>query len=449
MKKKYILPFLLMFSTFAFALSIGDFYKNAEVMKANSVKLVNDSLIKVSTTIKGYGANSPYAIKTVDVPKASFLSHVKTNVRGLVKKNAWYAAWFATMAAAGWAIDELTGQMTRPTIKQTGTCRPGANMTSLPIYAINVTIKQCSDSVVAAANQQYPSFTFYVDSVLKVDNQTFHILGNATVWNPPLLHMATLQDVKTSSEPNPSPVPDDELYDSLAGFMLQDPEAAAQAFMVPDAWPYPYPHIFPDPVKYIPGVTEADEALLDSLIKGQLQTTNPSAPNYVTPEKLQQLQQLLSQLQQGITPEGQVDDLNAQAKAALTQAQLNQSLDAQQKAQQKAAEAEAAAITNTDVKPVTEAYNDSKIQDEFDKLKDIVSDPGSLPSLPDLPSAHSLDLPKYTPCQTVTATFMGQELQFPNASQCQKLEQVKAGLAYLFYILTALGIIFELYRRVE
>lgn len=60
--------------------------------------------------------------------------------------------------------------------------------------------------------------------------------------------------------------------------------------MVPDAWPYPYPHIFPDPVKYIPGVSEADEALLDALIKGQLQTTNPNAANYVTPEKLQQLQ---------------------------------------------------------------------------------------------------------------------------------------------------------------
>ena len=43
----------------ASALQIGDFFQNAEVIKANSVKIVNDSLIKVNTTIKGYAANAP------------------------------------------------------------------------------------------------------------------------------------------------------------------------------------------------------------------------------------------------------------------------------------------------------------------------------------------------------------------------------------------------------
>lgn len=54
----------------AHALQISDFYQNAEVIKANSVKVVNDSLIKVNTTIKGYAATAPYAVKTIDVPKA-------------------------------------------------------------------------------------------------------------------------------------------------------------------------------------------------------------------------------------------------------------------------------------------------------------------------------------------------------------------------------------------
>ncbi len=284
----------------ASALQIGDFFQNAEVIKANSVKIVNESLIRVNTTIKGYAANAPYAIKHVDVPKASFMSHVKTNMKGLVKKNAWYAAWFGTMAAAGWAIDELTGQMVSTSSDLNldpnsvfDTCFIGDSIGSTTYIILEppITLSACLSA--SAAHE----VKFKTNSSVTCQNTqtgicyykgeyTLTFSNGITVQRSAYLQMHKDPNYPPISIPNvPQPIPDDALYDSLAAEMLKDPKSAAQAFMVPDAWPYPYPHIFPDPVKYIPGVSEADEQLLDALINGQLQTTNPNAANYVTPER--------------------------------------------------------------------------------------------------------------------------------------------------------------------
>ncbi|MGL6365512.1 hypothetical protein ACSZMZ_06540 [Aeromonas veronii] len=370
------------------ALQIGDFFQNAEVIKANSVKIVNDSIIKVNTTIKGYAANAPYAIKHVDVPKPSFMSHVKTNMKGLVKKNAWYAAWFATMAAAGWAIDELTGQMTRKVVSS-GTCGyiPGGNFSG-------VSQSDCLEKVLSdwAAWDIFDMSgpVLSQTSTTKVFTYTFSAYPKSC-GSPPCNDPSYKRDVKfyyshpINAPTTDQPVPDDALFESLITDMLKDPKAAAQAFMVPDAWPYPYPHIFPDPVKYIPGVSEADEALLDALIKGQLQTTNPNAANYVTPEKLQQLQQLLSQLQQGITPEGQVGTANDKLKDPITQAQLEETLKKEKEAEAKA-DQEAATKAQEALKPAEGALD--KLSEEKTWLEEQIKEaanqapPTSSPILP-------------------------------------------------------------------
>ena len=325
------------------ALQIGDFFQNAEVIKANSVKVVNESLIKVNTTIKGYGANSPYAIKTVDVPKTSFMSHVKNNMRGLVKKNAWYAAWFATMVAAGWAIDELTGQVvSKPKDYVVGTFYYLADYGRYNYFASATPVDSCKAYFSGNTTWQYDSFRkpwtgaygVCVGSLISKPTTKSDMIRvyQASCSAFPQSQVNTC----TGSEVPYEPVADAVLYDSLASQMMQDPKAAAQAFMVPDAWPYPYPNLFPNPVKYIPGVSESDAELLDALIKGQLQTTDPNAPGYVTPEKMQQLQGLLSQLQQGLTPEGQVGAANDKLKDALTQAQLEETIKKEKEAEEKA-----------------------------------------------------------------------------------------------------------------
>ncbi len=376
--RPYILLLAAVVTFSASALQIGDFFQNAEVIKANSVKIVNDSLIKVNTTIKGYAANAPYAIKTIDVPKASFMSHVKTNLKGAVKKNAWYAAWFATMAAAGWAIDELTGQVTHTNRKYYGRCYYDSI-----IYSNSTTLDQCALLLLSQGQ------TFV--KIIHVRGPNPPTLGEVSVFESNFCQNGFCEGAKrfnflpNSTELIEEPVTDDALYESLATEMMKDPVAAAQAFMVPDAWPYPYPHIFPDPVKYIPGVSEADEALLDALIKGQLQTTNPNAANYVTPEKLQQLQQLLSQLQQGITPEGGVGSANDKLKEPLTQAQLEETMRKEKEAEAKA-DQEAATKAQEALKPAEGALD--KLSEEKTWLEEQIKEaanqapPTSSPILP-------------------------------------------------------------------
>lgn len=384
--RPYIVLLAAVVTFSASALQIGNFFQNAEVIKANSVKIVNDSLIKVNTTIKGYAANAPYAIKTVDVPKATFMSHVKSNMSGLVKKNAWYAAWFATMAAAGWAIDELTGQVTQTVFTRKGTCHKNYQMAYT--YASNVTIDDCLLAILASENDGQPGrftpFDMTTPVFYPATNKVVATVKFRDKWTGDFQGFPYLVSVKSSSSTS-EPVKDDALYDSLAAEMLKDPKAAAQAFMVPDAWPYPYPHIFPDPVKYIPGVSEADEQLLDALIKGQLQTTNPNAANYVTPEKLQQLQQMLSQLQQGITPEGEVGTLNDKLKEPITQAQLEETLKKEKEAEAKA-DQEAATKAQEALKPAEGALD--KLSEEKTWLEEQIKEaanqapPTSSPILP-------------------------------------------------------------------
>lgn len=261
------------------------------------------------------------------------MSHVKNNMGGLVKKNAWYAGWFATMAAAGWAIDELTGQVTKPTVTYRGRCQSLSQYVS--ISQPNMLMHECIGAMVAALAVGPAGINGYKYADFKLEPNAIDLFFVDQWGTKPFPRLAQLQSYSTV-QTDAEPVPDDALYQALASEMLKDTKAAAQAFMVPDAWPYPYPNLFPDPVKYIPGVSEADEQLLDALIKGQLQTTNPSAANYVTPEKLQQLQNMLSQLQQGLTPEGQVGAANEKLKDALTQAQLEETINKEKDKEEKA-----------------------------------------------------------------------------------------------------------------
>lgn len=456
MKTLKPLPIIfILFAATASAFSIGNLMKSAEVIKANAVASASSTAIKVTTTIRGFAANDPYMVKTIDVPKANFMANLRASsnggMSGLVKRNAWYAAWFATMAAAGWAIDELHNQVvSKPKDFALGTYYYLGSYGEFKNWASSTPAEACKGYF--AGNT-----TWAFDSVRTPFTGAYGICVAKLISNPNS-KTDMIRIYQTSCTSNPSstlpscnniipsePVPDDALYDSLVSKMLEDPKAAADAFMVPDAYPYPYPNLFPSQVPYIPGVSEADQEALDLYYRGLLQSTNPNAPYYVSPERYQQIASLANQLQQAQTPESQVSAANSTLKNPLTQAQLEETL----KKRDIEAKKEADDVSKTDTKPVTDAYKNSKIEDEFNKLKERVTDTSKMPPLPDLPASGNIDLPKYTGCKTITANFFNATLTFPNPDQCAKLEQVKTGLGYLMYVLTALGIIMELFRRVE
>lgn len=440
-----LLP-LFLFSAMTSAFSLSSIVKQAEVIKVNAFQSATSQAIKVTTTIRGFAANDPYQIKTIDIPKTTYMTRLKAGMgetggfKGLVKRNAWYAAWLATMAAAGWAIDELKDQVISKKINYSGQC--GTNSGNY----FNYTFDQCLAKVLAGDTLKSMQLVSG-PSTLEIGKTTSYLVYSCAASNPSICYggRTLAYTPQSTSGETSEPVSDDALYDSLVAHMLSDPVAAAQAFTVPDPYPYPYPEILPSQVPYIPGVAESDQEALDWYYKGLLQSTNPNAPYYVTPERYQQIAALANQLQHASNPDAQTDALNENMKNPLTQTELEETLKKRDIESKKEAEE----ISKTDTKPVTDAYKDSKIQDEYDKLKERITDPSKLPELPPLPAQSQIDLPTHKQCQTITVNFFSGVLTFPNAEQCKKLEQVKTGLGYLMYVLTALGIIMELFRRVE
>ena len=433
-----LLPF---FSNAAALPSIKDFIKQAEVIKVNAVNSATSTMIKVSTTVRGFAANDPYMVKNLDVPKANFLSHAKNNMGSLVKRNAWYAAWFATMAAAGWAIDELTNQVTSTKFIPKGGCY---------IYGYfkgaNHTPESCGKLVYLDQSIKFQSITLTSspDGVGIVGTMSRYQVVHKSPTNQILVNDIGLSWSSSTSEVNP--VPDDALYDSLISHMLQDPKAASQAFMVPDAWPYPYPQIFPETVPYIPGVAEADQEALDWYYRGLLQSNNPNAPYYVTPERHQQIAALASQLQQGITPEGDAAALNDQLKKPITQKQLEETLKKEKEAEAKA-DQEAAAKAQEALAPADTALD--KLNEEKKWFEDAIKD-----SANQAPPSQGLSLPKWTwpvgSCKPFPITFSISNLSAKandGGAFCDNYNNVYHPLIYWFlYMLLALYL-FVLWNR--
>ncbi len=71
---------LLTFSAGVSAFSMAGIIKQAEVIKVNAVTAATSTAITVSTTIRGFAANDPYQIKSLDVPKATYMTRFKAGM---------------------------------------------------------------------------------------------------------------------------------------------------------------------------------------------------------------------------------------------------------------------------------------------------------------------------------------------------------------------------------
>lgn len=172
--------------------------------------------------------------------------------------------------------------------------------------------------------------------------------------------------------------------------------------------------------------------LKDWYRQGLLQTTNPDAPYYVTPEQLAEIKKAVDAEDAANTDDGVVDALNEKLKQPITQAQFEES-------NKKFSDA-VDSVTNS----VGSENDFSDIDEHFNKLDDFITDiPNS-----ELPAAASVNFPKYSSCRQLHLTDgKGHELTFPNESQCAKLEDVKQGFGYFLYVLCAFGLVWQLLTR--
>ncbi|MFM5748241.1 hypothetical protein [Aeromonas sp. FDAARGOS 1402] len=455
---------LLTFSGGVAAFSMSSVIKQAEVIRVNAVTAATNTAITVSTTIRGFAANDPYQIKKIDVPKATYMTRFKAGMgetgglKGLLKRNAWYAGWAATMFAAGWAMDELSNQL----VSVNGVSISGAGycqiLNSSGTVFINISNFQSSDECIA-----YVKTMPYTNAGVTYQGAFANAQGNFTYYNTsgglkyyrasfqgkypvPYPYYVSYRVSSGVEKPNFISVSDDALYNSLISKMLDDPNAASQAFMVPDPWPYPYPEVLPDTVPYIPGVTQSDQELLDLYAQGLLQSTNPNAAHYVTPEKLAEIAALAGQLQQGLNPEAAVDAANQAAQSPVTQAQLEELMKKQEAAE---AKADAAAVTQAASALAPAATALDKLNDEKADLEGMITDAPTAQPPSTMPNIFKWTLPTGN-CQPYPFTFTiqaGSAHADDNGAFCQTYNEVVHPLIFWFLNMLTAIYIFSIWSR--
>ncbi|WP_447824954.1 hypothetical protein [Aeromonas salmonicida] len=416
---------LALFSASSPAFQLADAMIDAEVRKVNNFVSADSNGIKVNVIGKGYKGNAAFFQTNTVVPKATFTSHIKSSIGSLYKRNAFYAGWFATMAAAGWAIDELHNQMSVTKNIFKGYCNNKA-----PI----VTVEECAKSITPPFDNMKYS-THYATTPTPQQNAgvatTFYKvrfvpINGTTGWMEKDFSMSW-----KGLHADTQPVTDDQLYESMITRMLQDPVKAADAFMQPGTFPFPYPQLFPDPLKYIPGVSEADYPLLDCYFKGNLQSSNPAGPCYAPESEYQRITTLGENIKQGNTVTGQVGEMNDTLKDPLTQAQLEESLNK---------------LKDSDVSKITD--DASKIYDEgFKQINDsILAD--SLPGMPDI-----IPIPQFHTgtCRSIPINFslvgVNVTKYFPGETGCAQFEKMKEFLGWLMAVGVVIGLMFAALRE--
>ncbi|WP_421196503.1 hypothetical protein [Aeromonas enteropelogenes] len=419
---KYLLFFLTLLTAQAHSFTLSDAMIDAEIRKVNGFVSADSNGIKVNVTGKGYAASAPYFQTTTTVPKPTFLGFVKNNMKSLAKRSPYYIGWAAAMAGAGWAIDELTGQLTKPVVIHRGNCTDsyGTGLGS------NKSVSECKSLVEQYWTKTYGPVTATSRYTSAANNSFYYVYDiKINSSGQVILKMGLLQSL-TSSQTEIQPVSDDELYDSFATHMLQDPVNAAQAFMTPGTYPYPTPQLFPNPLKYVPGVSEADYPALDCYFKGNLQSSNPGGACYVTESEYQRISALGEKIKNGETVEGQISSANDKLKDPLTQAQLEETLNK---------------LGDIGTDGVTD--DASKIYDEgFKQLNEsILVD--ALPGMPEL-----VPLPQFQTgsCRSLTLnfSFAGQNItkEFPGKAGCEQIEKMKEFLGWFLAVMVVMTLIF-------
>lgn len=167
---------------------------------------------------------------------------------------------------------------------------------------------------------------------------------------------------------------------------------------------------------------------------GLLQTTDPSAPNYVTPA---QYAYIKSQAEQAVATAANPTKPTSSANNTNPLTNMEQPItqDQYDTSNKKVDDAAKSAVNSQSF----DGFGDNKTLDDGNqKLKEI-SEGGIQPLTPfNLPS-----LPQASSCVSVTWQFMGQSLQIPGPDGCQRLADLKRIFGYLLYVLTAIAIIWK------
>ena len=389
----------------------GNVYRVVEFVSADANE------IKLSTVVKGAAANEPYAARVVPIKQARFASWIKPNLGTLIKSNLWWMGFVATIETAGWAIDELKGQV----VQQAPGLVPGY------YFAIVLSTGTLLGSTpMEVCKKLHPSQPNGDRNTIEGGLCVRHNFATGAFEGREQIVMSKCSPSEAAlascggAAPATTPVSDADLQAAINAQLAADPAHAATAFTDP-ATGKGYADLF-DPVPYIPGLSAADEALVNCFISGQLQTVNSQTACYVaTRAEYDRVKQQAEALAAGRTPDAAADALNSEMKQPLTQAQYEET-------NKKYSDA----VADVTAALGSQAESDvSEIEDHFNELDGIITD---LPNT-SLPAPAHMTVPQYVDCQQIhLSDGNGHDLDFPSPSQCAKIETFKQGFGYFLAI---------------
>jgi len=177
--------------------------------------------------------------------------------------------------------------------------------------------------------------------------------------------------------------------------------------------------------------SQTDTELMDLYGNGLLQSADPALDNYITPEELARIKAMYDYLHR--TDEQKAEDLTAIAKEPMTRAEYAE----EQLLKENRAVDSASSLSGIDLGNLDKTED---LDNNFEILDTLMTNTSDLPSV--LPTMPQFEFS--ATCKTVMLPF---NVEFPNASQCSKLNILKQMLGYFLYVIFFWMIITQLLKE--
>lgn len=385
--------------------------------------------VAIGVIAKGFAANDPYVRTTATLPRSTLARNI-SKLRG--SRWAGLVALLATVAGLGWDYDEDVGLYTPVrSVPNDGVCLSDTSQIG-PDACLKAGLR--FNPHLKSAFPLHIQKSFVAPFVYIIEWCTASVPPSSVSCNAAGAgYVARYRYTQFEEDVYKQPVTEKDINEKLLPAIVASPNTIGDMFAgatqqqletLLDGATIPYSPTNPTP--------EMAQLKADYR-QGLLQSVDPNAAHYVTPELLKKIQDMVAAEDAANTDDGKVDAINEKMKQPITQSQYEES-------NKKFSDA-------VDSLTSTLPNNDSDIQsidDSFNKLDGIITD---LPNT-NLPAPADISVPQYVNCQQLTLTDgNGHDLVFPSPSQCAKIETFKQGFGYFLAISVVFLLCMQLLTR--
>jgi hypothetical protein len=319
--------FVVLFLSALLSASVAYAFAPALIWIGRTLATVAVESIVVEGVTRGFAANDPYVKNRVSVPSKNIPAAFR-------KTKGWLNPYWAAFAiAAGLIFDEQEGFKIKNNTASQAVMYPGESVAvpgpatagyyfSRHTPAVADYTKVVSTSMGIDGGAGWKAFPPYGDSTAQ-QLRFSAVLADSRGVTMVYTSFGFLSDQNLVPASGYKPISDPAVAAMALAYLASD-NRPADAFM--DVAGNPIPELLENAVlEPVPNVDTDTLTDLADYRAGVLQTTDPNAEHYVTPERYEELKKLAAQQDYAQTPEGELDALNEKMKQPITQSQYEES----------------------------------------------------------------------------------------------------------------------------